>query len=73
MPAVWATVWKLMGRCSLIPRRAQRDVDELIVLEAFENVSDLGFAGLKGESYGRKKNKTCRRWEQPRQDEAKKT
>jgi len=56
-----------------VPRRAQRDVDELIVLEAFENVSDLGFAGLKGESYGRKKNKTCRRWEQPRQDEAKKT
>ena len=43
-----------------IPRNAQRDVDELIALEAFESVSDLGFAGLKGESHRRTKNKTRR-------------
>src|SRR6266516_5179795 len=55
------------------PRSAQREFDELIALEAFESVPDLGFARLKGESHRRKKNKTCRRWEQPRKGEAKKT
>jgi len=40
------------------PRRAQRDVDELISWEEFESVADLEFVRLRGGSHRRERDKT---------------